>query len=198
MEKRRYKYWTEDDIRILAENYGVIPMQELSDLLGRGEATIRCKASQLGISSGYFFTKEEEEYIDQKYGIMSAKAIARKLNRPISSIYYKINQMGLGRICDNIDGFSFKETGEMLGVSDMTVGYWARTKGLKFKKVGKVHVVKEKDLVAWLKTHPKNWDATKVTVKWMWEGEKWFDQKRDEDFQRMITNRWGEFYPDAK
>jgi len=51
--KRRYKKWTDDEIRILKVYYGILPHHVIAKMLDRTSQSIIMKAYRLGLKSDY-------------------------------------------------------------------------------------------------------------------------------------------------
>lgn len=195
---RDYNLWTEEEEKFVLEHYADMPREELEQALGRKYTSIKSKAFELGVRKYTRFTKEEEAYIEEKFGILTAEGIAKRLGRDTKAVWQKVYHMGLGRFDDNADGYTLSEIARMLGKQRGVVRYWTQHFGLKGRMKGASLIISDKALTKWMRENPERWDATKVTTKWMWQGEEWFEEKRKADFQKMITKRWGEWYPDAK
>lgn len=132
------------------------------------------------------------------YGTMSIKAIAKAIGRDCRSVENKVFRLGLGSVIDNVDGYSPKDISEMFGISYHTIMYWITTNKLKGRRYGSIHYVPENVLIKFMKENPDKWDATKCDCKWLFAGADWFEQKRKADFQKMVSGRWGKWYPEAK
>ena len=51
--KRRYKKWTDDEVRILKAYYGILPHHVIAKMLDRTSQSIIMKAYRLGLKSDY-------------------------------------------------------------------------------------------------------------------------------------------------
>lgn len=98
-------FWTEDEERILRENYSKIPMKELQKLLpGRTLASIMGKSKSFGLISYFNLTKqysdEDIQYIKDNYLNKTDEQIAEHLNRSISAIQQRLWLLNLHRPSD--------------------------------------------------------------------------------------------------
>ncbi|MBU5487003.1 hypothetical protein KQI77_02340 [Clostridium sp. MSJ-8] len=61
------------------------------------------------------WTKEETEYLENNWGVISIPGIAKKLNRTINSIRLKANKMGLGNFVNQGDYVTFNQLISVIG-----------------------------------------------------------------------------------
>lgn len=96
------KYWTDDEKKILIDNYSNIPIKDLISLLpGRNINMIRQQAQKLGlvsfskILSGW--NESEIQYIIDHWELMPDVLMAKKLNRSFRAVKEKRRQLGFYR-----------------------------------------------------------------------------------------------------
>lgn len=156
--KRRV--WTEEDLDYLRQNYGIIPVEDIIEKFGvNKQALIQC-CFRHGINSNRYFSKDEEEYIIENFGRLSARTIAKKLGRSYDSVKVKIYRMGLGRLVDNSDKLHLAEVSRMVNKDKETIKTtWVRH-GLKIQKVGKYSMISQDNLAKVMKNNPHLYDAT--------------------------------------
>ena len=68
--KRRYKKWTDDEIRILKAYYGILPYHVIAKMLNRTPIGVLMKAHKLKLKSDYpkgRIPKLLERYIEKYY-----------------------------------------------------------------------------------------------------------------------------------
>lgn len=186
----RNRNWTEEEFKILEENYPVRTPQEVADMIGRTKASVVRMACIRKVEGSRYFTQEERDYIEKSVGKMSYSYIAKKLGRTYDSIKKYTNK----NYCNNYNNANHltgAEVGRILGLNRSAIyKNWSGEGKLKLKKVGRNVFISEKELIDYLKANPNRWDATKVD-KSFFSKYKWFEEKHKADFDKMIKKRWG-------
>lgn len=183
--------FTEEDKRIIEKYYPIKTPAEVAAMLGRSVGVVRYYASKNNISNNVYWTEEEESYLEEKFGIMTIEGIAKKLGRSKKSVESKIKRSDIGNLVSNVDGLCISEVARLVGRdrTGITVT-WIRRYGLKAYKKGKYKVIKEKDLIDFMKNNPERWDATQCET-YFFERFDWFREKRIADRNKMCERRWG-------
>lgn len=95
--KRDKYFWSEDDIKILEENYGK-PLREIQKILHNEHSlrAISCKAIKLGIAEKNNWTDEETKILMDYYSIIPMSEIEKMLpNRNHDSIINHARKLGI-------------------------------------------------------------------------------------------------------
>jgi hypothetical protein len=93
--------WSENDIEQLKKLYPITGPKELMKIFGRSHKAINSKAKSLRLKKDpeFFnrnpFTEKEIQYLKDHYSDIRSDIIAKKFNRPISSVYNKAYSLGL-------------------------------------------------------------------------------------------------------
>lgn len=182
--------FTEEDKRIIEKYYPIKTPAEVAAMLGRTVGSIRRYASINNISNNRYWTKEEEEYLIEKYGVVTAEGISKKLGRSYRSVLDKMQHMGVGNFTSNMDGLHLVDVSRLVGRDRETIKITWVKYGLKIYKKGKYKVIKEKDLINFMKNNPDRWDATQCET-YFFERFDWFREKRIADRNKMCERRWG-------
>lgn len=183
------KPFTEEDKRIIEKYYPIKTPDEVAAMLGRTVDVVREYAYKNKISNNRYWTKEEEEFLENKYGILTISGIAKKLGRSNRAVTDKIKQMGIGSFTENADGIHLAEVSRLVGRDKETIKRtWVR-RGLKIYKKGKFSIIREKDLAKFMKENPERWNATECET-WFFERFDWFREKRKKDLDAMCRSRW--------
>jgi hypothetical protein len=94
--KRLGKKFTRKDDDILRESYGILPREELCELLGRNDESIYKRARYLGLTKKLKeWTDEELKYLIENYKSLSYDEIGRNLGRTRKAITIKVFALGL-------------------------------------------------------------------------------------------------------
>lgn len=91
-------WWSEEDEQILADNYGILPYEEISKLLSRNISakSIGRKAADMGLIATNFWTDEEIKILVNNYHIKPMEEILEMLpNRTPSGILGQARRQGL-------------------------------------------------------------------------------------------------------
>lgn len=89
------KKWNNEELELLKEGYGAIPLEELCGKLNRSSASVKHKAEREGIVVPRQWTDEEIEYLKNNYKTYTYKQLSEHLNRTKAAIDLKINRLGL-------------------------------------------------------------------------------------------------------
>lgn len=184
--------WSEEDKEYLRRNYRFDNIDNCAKHLNRSRQAVMKKASDMGLKSGRYLTKEQINML-HRLGRRSNQALSSYLGRNNVSTRRLRRQHDIGSIRDcRFDEYVLAEIGEMMGKSKSTISkVWVKKRGLKVERVGKRFVfVKEDDLIQFLQDNPKLWDATKCDDT-LFHGYEWFEEKRKRDFNKMVEKRWG-------
>lgn len=95
--------WTDDEVKILLDNYSYVPMEKMLELLPRRDVTsITNKATRVGIVSynkiHTSWTNEEINYIKDNWELTPDEIMAKKLGRTFRAVKYMREELGLYRI----------------------------------------------------------------------------------------------------
>lgn len=176
---------------MIEKYYPILSVKEVSEMTGIPVANLRAYAHRLKISNNRFWTKEEEEYLIEKFGTMTAAAIARRLKKPYNAVLTKIVRLGIGTFTENVDGLHLAEVCRLVGRDKETIkATWVKY-GLRIKKKGAYSIIHENDLTDFMKNNPDRWDATQCET-YFFERFDWFREKRIADRNKMCERRWGQ------
>lgn len=94
------------------------------------------------MARGKTWTKEEIDYLLDRWGEVSVKGIADRLGRSISAVRQKGYRIGLGKPTDHMDGVLVHQFAKETGISYSTIMWWIKNK--KFPAKQKTLVEEEK------------------------------------------------------
>jgi hypothetical protein len=94
--------WTDDETKILKENFERLPIIQVMTLLTRSRLAIKIKAEQLGLR-GYKFsrirpfswTEGDMKYLKENYNKMDVEEISKRLNKSAMSIRKRASELHL-------------------------------------------------------------------------------------------------------
>lgn len=90
--------WTEEQKKYLIESYGVVPIKEIMEKVGKKKSTVRMYAKSLGLTqpTSEFWSEEDIEklksLVDEK---VSSAEMSVLLSRSESSVLHKMSRLGL-------------------------------------------------------------------------------------------------------
>lgn len=121
-----------------------------------------------------FWTEEEINYLEKKWGVSSISLIAKRLKRTPDSVSSKAHKLGLQSVSNSVHGIPMAMLPEIVGRPYGTVRKTWANAGLKVKKCGKeIAYVQEKDLYKFMQEHPNLWDARECDYYYFYT-QKWF------------------------
>ena len=181
--------WTNEQIEWLKKHYGKVSTSECEKVLGKTKHCIREYAMKHGISSHRYFTDKEKIFIKKMVYKMAYEDIDRKLGRPLGATRRYCYHNGMLKH-ELDDCLSLSEASRLTGLDKSTINRtWAKY-GLKITKSGKYSFIKLDHFLDFMENHPERYDATKCE-RWYFQNYKWFEEKRKEDFDKMVKKRWG-------
>lgn len=114
-------------------------------------------------------------------GAYTVDAIAKRLGRSFDAVNIKLNRMGLVGFEKSTDLLTLNQVCQMLGVQSRTLkGKWAR-KGFRITHRGNYLVVRQQDLIKYLKDHPEDWNAANIPDDSLIMGFPWYKEKKQTD-----------------
>lgn len=139
------------------------------------------------------WTREEEERLAEEWGMYSADAIAKHLNRTREAVIVKVARLGLGAHLENSSKISFNVLLKELGYLG---GYEERLK--RFEAAGlKIHMQRVKDCSFRMVDIDEFWefaennkhliDFSRLDENALGAEPAWVKTKRTEDFKRKCT-----------
>lgn len=140
------------------------------------------------------WTKEEEQYLAEKFGSVSISCLVKKLNRTESSILNKRQRMKLGAFLENGDYITLRQLLEVLGIKG---GYtyktisWIENRGFPiiYKKVNKnkFRVVNIDEFWKWAEENQQFLDFSNFEKHALGAEPAWVQKKREYDIQFKNT-----------
>lgn len=156
--------WTDEELRTLERMVeDKARPATIARTLGRRPNVVSAKIRAMRISTYHekrvyrygmrLWTAQDIEYVARYYGHKPTKAIARKLNRTVTSVYQRAMRLGVAQeIREDIDRMmTDDDVAALLGVSHHTVQTWWKQHGLPYEKLGKVYITHEDAIYAWLR-----------------------------------------------
>lgn len=160
---------------------------------------------------GYKYTKEEIDYIAEKFGIVNTSSIAKKLGRSVQAIEKKALQIFGTAKANSVQGlYNSEEISNMLGVWKGAVAIWIKERGLpatirpkKLKEENKdsIHCTDTYSIdlevfFDWLKENKNNVkiDFHKVDIESLPYAPDWFKEDYKNKNNYNVGNRveWSE------
>lgn len=103
MNLKKVTKWTDNEIKILKENYSRCTFEELLELLpNRNKDSIKTKAQKLNLQSVYIWKENEKQYIINNWETTPDYIMASVLNRSQRSVKWQREQLGLFRQDKNV------------------------------------------------------------------------------------------------
>lgn len=135
---------------------------------------------------GAFWTKDEEIYLREKWGILSLDVLSKKLKRTKDAIYTKASKMNLGSSLQATGDFTTGELCEMLSVVGTTVHRWIEKRGLRARKLKRgetrfVYCISEDDLIKWMEKNQDLYSTEKLPDLIFGVEPEWLKNKRKFD-----------------
>lgn len=123
------------------------------------------------------------EELTEKYPLAT---VARKLNRSENAVFLKRQRLGIGGLRDNSDMLTRNTLSRILGIENRTIQYWER-KGLKSIRKKSYVMYRHQDIINYLRDHPEDWNAARVTDDTLFMQYQWYKEKRKNDISRKYN-----------
>lgn len=187
------KWSKEDEDRLIEMNAKRVSVSRMAKRLGRTETAIVLRLTKLGVQlnvKGRRWTKEEEQNFVQgwKNEALSNEALARRFNRSWHALQEKACAMDLGPRPHDFLYLTVQDICTEMQVSADRVYNWFNM-GLKSHPGGskrRKYLVDVDDLLAFLKAHPRLFNAARVSRCLFCDEPDWFIKKRIAD--RELSN----------
>ncbi|PTY92909.1 hypothetical protein [Heyndrickxia sporothermodurans] len=132
------------------------------------------------------WTEEEIQYLEDRWGSVSIKGIAKNIDRSVNAVKLKANRLGLGDARMHYDGITINQLSLALDVSYSTIRSWIHNHDFPVKQKlfaleEKVNVVTYKDFWTWAESHKQIIDFSKVEKNILGAEPDWVDIKRGAD-----------------
>lgn len=146
---------------------------------------------------GVNFANEENQYIEDNWGVKSIVTIAKNLNRTTSSIINKRTRLGLGAFLENGEYITINQLFKAInrGGISYTIEHWIK-KGfpVRTKRVlnNSFRVVYINDFWKWAKKYRMHIDFAKFEKNVIGSEPDWVEEQRKADikFARYKTTPW--------
>ena len=86
----------------------------------------------------------------------------------------------------NTDMLTRNTLSRILGVENRTIQYWER-KGLKSVRKKPYVMYRQQDIIRYMKEHPEDWNAARVTDDTLFMQYPWFKEKRKNDISHKYN-----------
>ncbi|AXG97787.1 helix-turn-helix domain-containing protein [Clostridium botulinum] len=133
------------------------------------------------------WTEEEVQYLEDNWGTVSIKYIAKKVNRTENAVILKAKRQGLGGTYSASECLTANLIANILKIDVHTVtDYWIPKCNLKGNKKtlrgnASIYQIKLDDLIKWLKNNKDKWNASKVELYALGIEPEWLKEKRKID-----------------
>ena len=197
--------WTDDQLQYLREHSRSQPAAAIAAALGRTEGSVRQKRRSLGLQSYHAgWTKAEEQFLQDQWGVMSIPAIAKRLNRSVEAVVVRKNRLGLGPVLFGGDYISMNQL--IIAVCGSNAGgnyklkSWVENRGLPIhtKRVNQnsFRVIRLNEFWKWAEQHRSFIDFSKMEPLALGEEPAWVAEQRKKDFQAFAIQRKDPWTPD--
>lgn len=144
------------------------------------------------------WTAAELEFLEEKWGVLSIKAIAKHLNRSIEGVRIKAQRTGLSDARFSGDGITLNQLAKALNTEYSVLKYWCRHNGFPAKpKVfaisNRVLVVQYHDFWKWAESHKNLINLARLEPGLLGPEPAWTKEKRRFDelsYQKIKVRVW--------
>lgn len=135
--------------------------------------------------NGETWTKEELNYLQDKWGVSSRRNIAKRLKRSETAVQLKAQRLGLGDPLTHIDGITISALSKVLKIHYNIVANWRDKYGLPARQVVVVNTpvwaIKYEDFWKWAEKNKHMIDFSRVERLSLGPEPEWVHEKRKAD-----------------
>lgn len=178
------RLWTRQEDEVLINEYRGHNAEAVAVKIGRTVPSVQVRAMVLrrrgeeiqvrmrGASIAW--SKEDVELLEDLWGTVPLKEVARKLDLTPGAVLYKAHHT-FGTLRENREYMSPRDVGEIMGVSDRTIRDWmsdgyikdrrksTKTHYTKEDQYGKPRCIVQRTLENFIRQYPYVYDRTKIT-----------------------------------
>lgn len=177
----KYTWRPEYDAYLKAYYYGGLTrrfrvLSQMVRMTGLPRWYIKRQAARLGLSMHMdrrSWTAAELRLLEGMVGMVSTATIAKRLQRPESSVVNKLKRMGTSRRVR--DGYTMRDLEQCLGEDHHKISRWVANGWLQDRLQGTrrhgrngndIHRIREQDILNFIKSHPQEINLGKVDQVW--------------------------------
>lgn len=140
------------------------------------------------------WTIEEEIFLEEKFGAISIKSIAKNLNRAFEDVRKKAHQLRLGDPKECFDGVTVSQLAVEMDVTNATVVSWITKHGLPsikkiFVKEKKVSCVNLREFWKWAEEHKRILNFSRLEKYALGAEPDWAQVKRGRDKMNLSLKK---------
>jgi len=140
------------------------------------------------------WTKEEIEYLNENWGMVTLSYLSKRLKRTMIGVVLKAKRMGFGPSSRADEYITAGQVAVLLSVDGHTVERWIKKYNLKTtRKVllfkTRFYLVKLPDLCKWLKNNQDKFDSRRIELYSLGHEPPWLKMKRIKD-KELAKNRF--------
>jgi len=179
--KLKYTWRPEFDDILRAQYYGGLNrrfqvLNRMIRMTGLPRWYIKRQAARLGLTMKMDrkpWTSADLNLLEKLVGRVSSATIAKRLNRPESSVVNKLKRLGNSRRVR--EGYTMRDLEQCLGEDHHKISAWIANGWLCDRLQGRgrhdgngrdIHRIREKDILRFLKNHPQEINLGKVDQVW--------------------------------
>jgi biotin operon repressor/transposase len=134
------------------------------------------------------WNEEDINYLEDAWGRVSIKTIAKKLNKTETAVELKAERLGLCGCYITGDYLNAHTVAKMLSIDTHTVtDYWIAKCGLKGRKTilksMSMWFISLENLMKWLKNNQDKWNSRRVELYALGTEPQWLKDKRKQDLK---------------
>lgn len=191
--------WSADEDAYILEHWDKQTEEQIAEELHRTAHAVYARGVSLGLirrepcaKGSRVWTPEELSYLRDNWGMVTMKALCKKLNRTEAAILVKRQRLGLGRFLENGDYITLHQLLMAFTSTDGNSGYilksWVKNRGMpvhtRLIKEKRVRVVYLDEFWQWAEKHRSFLDFSKMEPLALGEEPEWVAEQRKKDFKK--------------
>ena len=143
---------------------------------------------------GRRWTNEELALLDELATQVPNANIARRLGRSQHSVRVMLSRRGVTAYPSGSENMTMHQVEMLTGISHRTLKKKWKQKGFHFQKRGIFLMVTQRELLAYMRKHPEDWNATRITDDTLFRRFDWYKQKKAADLGKAgpRTRAWSQ------
>lgn len=146
------------------------------------------------------WSEEDLEYLQDRWGTISIRAIAKNLDRSLNAVKQKAKRIGLSDASLCYEGITVNQLSYALNISYTILKHWIKVYGFParkkiFSNTARVWVVTYSDFWKWAEANKQMIDFARVEPNILGEEPAWVTEKRNADLLKKMRIKKSHNHP---
>lgn len=180
------RYLSEEQKEYIRKKYKKMKHEDIAKKIGFSRTTVEIFCMKEGLTKRW--SSDEIDALNDKYGDLSVKRIAKNFNRSYSSVRTMASRHGL--VFKEMNGnLTEMDVAEVTGIPNWYISKLVISKAIKGRRKGAYVFIEEEELFEWMKQNDNSWKARDCDY-YFFSRFEWFQNKLKSENEEMREKRW--------